>query len=102
MGTASSMGSSFHDRALFHARLGESSSPLKGDIRDRVALHPGALHLRAWTAANAATQSHQVDNPITFFLAPVKLLLLTIYHFPFNNNSKVLYILCSKLLEGTR
>lgn len=46
IGSTSSLGSSFHGRALLHSRPVGSDIHLKGDIRDRVALHPGVLSVR--------------------------------------------------------
>jgi hypothetical protein len=46
IGSASALGSSFHEGALLHSRLGGSGSHLKGDIHDRLALHPGVLPVR--------------------------------------------------------
>jgi hypothetical protein len=46
IGTTSPLGSIFHERALLHSRLGGINDQLKGDIRDRVSLHPGVLPMR--------------------------------------------------------
>jgi hypothetical protein len=57
VGSSSSLGSSFHGRALLHSRLGESGS---GDVIDRVDLNRGILPMRGLPySANLTSRSRE-------------------------------------------